>query len=193
MELTAEEEALFVAISFGKIHRITSLVNKLDDLNVRSAGLMTPLIHACSTAQGELCTHVVRMLLKRKDCDVNSRDERGRTALMYTCRNKLNIDASRILVRNSKTDTNLMDENGWTALMHAVVNDNHEAVEVLLLNPRVACKVDVNLHNLEGSTATDMAVKYHAKRSCELLVNKACADISQVHDREKLNAFLKKS
>lgn len=193
MDLTSEEESLFVAISFGKIHRISALLTKIEDVNIRSADQMTPLMHACNVTQGDLCSHIVRMFLKRKECDVNSRDENGRTALMYACQYKDNTDAGRILVRNSKTDTNLMDEDGWTALMHAIANNNFDAIEVLLVNERVACKVDVNLHNIEGSTALDMAVKYNSKKACQILVKHAHADLSQVHDRAKLTSLLGKT
>ena len=44
MNLSSEEEALFVAISFGKVHRIERFLKTLDDLNIRSAEEKTPLI-----------------------------------------------------------------------------------------------------------------------------------------------------
>ncbi|XP_012944257.1 ankyrin repeat domain-containing protein 34B-like [Aplysia californica] len=193
MELSSEEEALFVAISFGKIHRIEKLLQQVDDLNVRSLKDQTPLVYVCHVLSGAICSHVTRMLLKQKSCDPNARDGKGKTALMYASMDKDKCDAVRILVRNRACDTNLMDENGYTALMHAVANDNMDAVDILLFCPRVVCKVDVNMHSLSGATATDLAVESRNARCCQTLVKRAGADVTLVHDVALLNTLLAKT
>ncbi|RUS89527.1 hypothetical protein EGW08_002715 [Elysia chlorotica] len=191
MELSSEEEALFVSISFGKIHRMVALLEHIDNINIRSTENATPLIQVCKVAQGELCSHMTRLLLKRK-CDVNARDDTGTSALMYACMNKSRVDTVRILARHKNCDTNLADDEGRTALMHAVAISNIGALEILLFCERTKCKVDVNAHSLDGSSALDMAVERKDKTACKLLVNDAGADTSHLHDIAKLNAILKK-
>ncbi|GFR86257.1 ankyrin repeat domain-containing protein 50 [Elysia marginata] len=191
MDLSSEDEALFVSIAFGKIHRVVSLLEHVENVNIRSAENATPLIQACKVTQGELCSHITRLLIKRK-CDVNARDGTGTSALMYACMNPARVDAARILARHKDCDTNLADDEGRTALMHAVDHGNAAAVEILLFNEQVKCKVDVDAHSLHGSSALDMAVERKDKVICKLLVTDAGADTSHLHDIAKLNALLKK-
>jgi len=190
MNLSSEEEALFVAISFGKVHRIERFLKTLDDLNIRSAEEKTPLIQACSSLGGGVLSHVTRMLLRQRSCDVNACDVNGRTALMHACMDRDKCDTVRILVRNTSCDTNLMDENGFTALMHAVYQDNMDAINILLFCPRVVCKVDVNKHNLSGSTAVDIAVDKRNAKALQTLVKQAGADTSHVQDVAQLNSLI---
>ncbi|KAK3776297.1 hypothetical protein RRG08_039885 [Elysia crispata] len=191
MELSSEEEALFVSISFGKIHRVVTLLEQIENVNIRSAEHATPLIQVCKVSQGELCSHMTRLLLKRK-CDVNARDDTGTSALMYACMNKARVDAVRILARNKNCDINLADDNGRTALMHAVANGNIAALEILLFCEQIKCKIDIDAHSLDGSSALDIAVLRKDKDICKLLVTDAGADTSHLHDIAKLNAILKK-
>ena len=146
----------------------------------------------CISLTGSLCSHVTRMLLKNSSCDPNLADIHGSTALMYACKDKDKNDAVRILARNHQCDTNRADEKGNTALIHAVVNDNTEAVHILLVCPRVRCKVDVNIQNMAGRTALDMAIERRNVTCCHLLVKRAEADISRVQDTGKLYALLSK-
>ncbi|GFN79024.1 ankyrin repeat-containing protein [Plakobranchus ocellatus] len=191
MELSSEEEALFVSISFGKIHRMVAILEHIDNVDIRSSDNATPLIHVCKHTQGELCSHMTRLLLKRK-CDINARDGTGTSALMYACMNRARVDTVRILARNKNCDTNLADDEGCSALMHAVSNDNVAAVEILLLCEQIRCKVDVDAHSLDGSSALDIAVHKKDKDICKILVTKAGADTSHLHDIAKLNSLLKK-
>lgn len=192
MSLSSEEEALFVAISFGKVHRIERFLKTLDDLNIRSAEEKTPLIQACSSLGGGVLSHVTRMLLRHRTCDVNACDVGGRTALMHACMDKDKCDTVRILVRNTNCDTNVMDENGYTALMHATQADNTDAMDILLFAPRVVCKVDVNKHSLSGSTAVDIALERRNAKALQTLVKQAGADTANVHDVAQLNSLLAK-
>ena len=191
MELSSEEESLFVAIAFGKIHRVVSLLESIDNVNVRSAENATPLIQACRVSQGDLCSHMTRLLLKRK-CDVNARDNTGTTALMYACMYPAHVDTVRILARRKDCDTNQADDEGRTALMHTVAHGNIDALQILLFCEQIQNKVDVDAHSLDGSSALDLAVHKKDKAICKLLVNDAGADTSNLHDIGKLNSLLKK-
>jgi hypothetical protein len=83
--------------------------------------------------------------------DVNSRSDRGETALMYASRNCSEEIASFLL--QARADENLQDERGRTALMFAS-SDSCAPVVRLLLHDRTT---DVTAHDREGRTALDYA------------------------------------
>ncbi|KAK7499241.1 hypothetical protein BaRGS_00009501, partial [Batillaria attramentaria] len=143
-ELTAEEEQLFIAISFGKVHRVISLLPDMDSLHIRGTESRTPLIHAAVSTRGDLCCHLVRLLVKHGS-DVNAHDRYGRTALMYVCQNSDTTDAVRMLVRSQHSNLNLQDNEGNTALMVAVQHRQLEAVLIMLFFHHPDVKTDVNI------------------------------------------------
>jgi ankyrin repeat protein len=91
---------------------------------------------------------VVELLLRAR-ADVNARDLRMRTPLMYA-----HGMAVETLV-NEGADLNARDEDGLTALMHRINHADFETCIELINNG-----ADVSLQNDDGETALTMATAY---------------------------------
>ncbi|XP_067670454.1 ankyrin repeat domain-containing protein 7-like [Haliotis asinina] len=188
-DLSEQDHNVFLAISFGKIHRVAASLPEVDNINMRNHDMQTLLIHATHSTSGNLCSQLVRMLIQANS-DINVQDVYGRTALMYACADRHNDDAVRHLIRQPSCDPNLVDCEGNTALMFAVAADAVTAVHILLKHRKVRHKLNVNIANSKGLTALDMAISLKSEECCKVLVDQAGHKITTINDEEGLSALL---
>lgn len=110
---------------------------------------MTPLMYAAYCATDE----VVSFLIK-KGAKVNSKNEEGKTALMY--------GPSKVLI-NAGADVNAKDNEGKTALMYAAYNSGKVSVDLLIKN-----KANVNAKDNDGDTALLYAIRAYTSKGFDL-------------------------
>jgi hypothetical protein len=122
----------------------------------------------------------VRSLLAR-GTDVQVRDTRGRTALMYAAANGDTVTVQALLVNGA--DVNARDVLGWTALMLAAGSGDTATVQALLTH-----KAHVNAKTNSGGTALMHATaRGHAAVVQTLLANGAEANAK---DKDEQTALL---
>ncbi|XP_076453466.1 uncharacterized protein LOC143288725 [Babylonia areolata] len=130
-DLTDEEERLFTAIAFAKLHKIPALLSQARDVEIRGQHACTPLLYAARYAHGEHVTYLTKLLV-RQGCDVNAQDDAGMTSLMHLLDRRGPVDAMRPLLRNRSLERDRQDVEGNTTLMHAARVGNCEVVASLL-------------------------------------------------------------
>ena len=97
------------------------------EVDQRTAGGYTPLMHAVATNQVEL----VRLLL-RHGAQVHLVTDRGYTPLMQAV-NENNVPMVELLLAwGAATGVNDKDNDGWTAMMRAAYRNQTEMVSLLL-------------------------------------------------------------
>ncbi|KAK6194879.1 hypothetical protein SNE40_000415 [Patella caerulea] len=180
---------LFLAIAYGKVHRLSSILSTLTNVDCRDATQRTPLIQAVFSNRDEIRAHCVRLLI-RHGCDVNAKDGDGRTALMYACMEEEKVESVRLLVRCKDCDPNMVDNEGYSALMHAVIAGNSTAIRIIANHSNTKSKVDINMRNRQNLTALDLAVKLRLSECCSALVNEGKADITMVRNNASLVRLL---
>ena len=141
LELGANVERLTDIYS---IHGVVFSI--LDDYTYRVN--MTPLMYAAYCATDE----VVSFLIK-KGAKVNSKNEEGKTALMY--------GPSKVLI-NAGADVNAKDNKGKTALMYAAYGRAKGSVDLLIKN-----KAKVNAKDNGGDTALLYAIRRYTYEGSE--------------------------
>lgn len=184
-----EDKNLFNVISYGKVQRLSSLLSKTEDLDVRDSCMRTPLIHAIFLPKDDVRAHVVRLLL-RYGSDVNAQDAEGRTALMYACMEEGKVDSVRLLIRCKKCDANIQDREGYTALMHAAVSGNASGIRILTNHANTKNVLKINAISKQGLSALELAVKLRLSDVCKVLVQEGCADTC-VKDKSALFDILR--
>ncbi|ESP01725.1 hypothetical protein LOTGIDRAFT_238195 [Lottia gigantea] len=180
---------LFLAIAYGKVHRLSSILSSLSNVDCRDSAQRTPLIQAVFSNRDEIRAHCVRLLI-RHGCDVNAKDGDGRTALMYACMEEEKAESVRLLVRCDQCDPNLVDNEGYSAIMHAVIAGNSTAIKIIAGHSNTRAKVDVNMRNRQNLTALDLAVKLRLADCCSALVNEGRADMMTVKNNASLIRLL---
>lgn len=108
-------------------------------------GITDPEFSALMSAAMRNDTAVITRMLT-EGAEVNARDQRGRTALMYSCRNP---DTLKVLLA-AGADPNVKDRNGNTALMYAAWSCTYDSVTALL-----AAGANPNAKDNTGYTAAD--------------------------------------
>lgn len=99
----------------------------------------------------------VKRLYYNNNVDIDSRDERGKTALMEACNeDNFSPEIVQFLIENG-ANLNLQDENGDTALSIAVQNHRGNELVAKLLQ----AGADDKLTNHEGKTPFQEAVQYY--------------------------------
>jgi ankyrin repeat protein/uncharacterized caspase-like protein len=137
---------------------------------------LPPLIKAAE--KGDIVT--IRAMLAR-GTDIQVRDSRARTALMYAAANGDTVMEQTLLV--SGAEVNARDALGWTALMLAAGSGDNSAVQTLL-----AHKAHVNAKTNNGWTALMHATaRGHTAIVQSLLSNGAEANAK---DRDEQTALL---
>lgn len=133
-------------------------------VNARGLGGRT-FLYTC-VLDAKLGLEWFRVLVTRKDLDVNTGDEAGWNPLCLACR----YAHEEILVRllnHPEIDVNWKKVDGWTAFMLAAANGSHRIVN-LLLNTQHK-KVDLQAKNNNGQTALDLAVTFRKPQIADLL------------------------
>jgi hypothetical protein len=91
--------------------------------------------------------------------DLESQDNKGKTALMYACEKNLSQIAIKIIVKGCHL--NLQDNRGKTALMYACENNSEEIVNQLIANEY---ELNLDLQDSKGRTALITAC-FHNNRN----------------------------
>jgi ankyrin repeat protein len=145
--------ALYYSASLWKnipIDLFTKIIEKSTDINAQDDEYGCTVLHIAIRYKSETMT---KELLKRKDVDVNLKNNNNGIALHFACLWKdMPIDLFKIILEKS-TDINAQARDGNTALHWAIAMENRTALEELL-----KCKdVDVNLKNNYNKTALHFA------------------------------------
>ena len=99
---------------------------------------------------------LLKTLLTNKKVDINSKDEKGRTALMEAT--YWNQPEAITLLLEHGADVNLVDEEGTNALIDASTSGSSNVVKELLKKG-----ADIRIRTKDGRTAiTEAAAKGHA-------------------------------
>jgi len=154
---------------------------------------------------GEEVNKTFKLLIDKK-ADVNTKDNSGKSALMWAT-DTGDIELATMLIR-SGADVNAKDENGDTALIYALKFDRYEIFNLLMVNganiandlltaakngyPDIVSAiinsgVGINISNTFGETALILAVKSNNIDVVKLLINKHCdVNIKNVYGRDAL-------
>ena len=152
-------EAIDTLLKFGaNVEQLTDISHHFSDGDSISVMSITPLMYAAACSPSE---KVVSFLIS-KGANVNTKDKKGKTALMYSVGGDApggdapvlladgHADSSKIskILINAGADVNAKDYEGRTALMYAAYNDYKETVDLLIKN-----KANVNAKDKKGKTA----------------------------------------
>jgi ankyrin repeat protein len=85
---------------------------------------------------------------------INTKDEHGKTPLMYTCENNM-IEATRYLIKLG-ADIDAKDLKGWTPIIYSIFEQNYHIIDLLIesganLEPENKLKVTALFHALIGA------------------------------------------
>ena len=187
-------EAIDTLLKFGaNVEQLTDISHHFSDGDSISVMSITPLMYAAACSPSE---KVVSFLIS-KGANVNTKDKKGKTALMYSVGGDAPVlladghadssKNSKILI-NARADVNAKDYEGRTALMYAAYNDYKETVDLLIKN-----KANVNAKDNKGETALmyacmqrsnsflDEAMSLNKLATVKSLI-KAGANINEVND-----------
>ena len=232
------ETALHLAVEAGSLAAVTLLLQKRADPAIETALGATALETAVAADQADIARALLagkggyagihRLLLQaiqngnealaheliRRDEDLGTPDESGRTALWHSADRGL-AGTAEILVASGKIDLNQVDVNGYGALAQAIVNGHDGIVRLLIqrgasLTPRtvegntllmlavlarqpaivsllLGHGVDIDAQDKVGDTALMLAASSAQVDIIELLIN-AGANL-QLRNGEELNAY----
>lgn len=117
----------------------------------------------------------------KQSADINAKDERGKTALIYACSGNYLCTYGVELLLAAGADVNVKDNHGWTALMYAALANNRWTVKLLL-----DAGADFNIKGNAGHTPL-MCAAFSAMRNCiePLIAAGADPDICNEKDGNK--------
>ena len=137
----------------------------------------------CEVARRGNLKQLQRLLQNRRNCDVerffSERDEKGRTPLMWACRNN-RVDAIKFILSNG-ADLYARDSFGQTSFLHACRGNTREVLEFL-------ARRGARIHDIdsEGQHGMHHAARCNTRDVLELLFHKLQADI---HIKDWRNRF----
>ncbi|KAL6628018.1 ankyrin [Neocallimastix sp. 'constans'] len=126
---------------------------------------------------------IVKLLLGRKDIDVNLKNKNGETALILAISNQ-NKDIVKLLLNRKDVDINAQDNFGRTGLTVAMFQQNEDIVK-LLLNHK---NIDVNLKGSDLNPLI-MAIIHCNKDLVKLLLAHPSIDVN-IYDHYKVTALM---
>ncbi len=232
------ESGLYLAAEAGSLKSVNLLLQKRADPSIKTKLEVTPLEIAVETRRLKIAEALLkakksypgvhRVLLQaieknmerlsyvliKRDSELGSLDDQGRTALWHSASNGL-LRTTENLLASGKFDLNRADVNGYSALAQAIKNGHEKVTRLLvkwgadltmqtqegntLLMLAILSEkseivglllqryVDVNTQNTVGDTALMMAAATGQDRVIEMLI-KAGADM-QLRNMEELNAY----
>lgn len=145
--------AIIYAVEEGSPHadNIKALIAMGCAADERNEEKATPLIISCY--RGSIDSSVAKTLIASAKVDVNARDEKGNTALIYAVRHDQNQKA-KDLVSIGNADMNVVDDDGDTPIIIAARNKNSDLVDFFVghgANPYAT--------NANGESAISIATK----------------------------------
>ena len=175
-----KDRDLCIAVSDNEPGKVKGLLASGANIDARSRGShtdgMTMLILAVWHRWGR---ESVQLLID-SGADVNAKDERGNTALIYAteARPAINLAVTEMLVK-AGADVNTTGEDGMTALMYAAMHDDPRVVKRLL-----EAQADVAARDAKGWTALMHATRKDRGHAAiiELLIA-AGAEVNAAHKR----------
>ena len=146
------ENILKHLLCVSQYNNIRNIQNGIVDNNGDNNGdnnivRFTTLIHS-------RISHLIDLIIARKDFDINERDEKNEmcsTMLHFACLYENSQMVKKLLTRTD-IDVNVCDRNGFTPLMYTSPVCNLDVLIMLLIDRRT----DVNVRNIEGRTVLDM-------------------------------------
>lgn len=103
------------------------LLKKDANTDRNTAGISLTMLAACNPNPGVLLN------VPATEKYINTATSKGKTALMYACENKQNVDVIEILCRDFKENIDAVDSEGRTALMYALMTNTDSVVCEYLL------------------------------------------------------------
>lgn len=173
-----QDRDLCIALSDNEPDEVKRLLAAGANINAKSAGSHTKGMTMLMLAVWYRWDRDVVQLLIDSKADVNAKDDRGNTALIYVTQTqpKVNLAVTEMLIE-AGADVNAKGDGGMTALMHAAMHDDPQVVGKL-----IAAKADIAASDAKGWTAL-----MHATRKdrgypaiVELLIEKG-ADVNAAH------------
>ncbi|AYV79505.1 MAG: ankyrin [Faunusvirus sp.] len=116
-------------------------------LNFKRHRRTTPFLFICK--HGGMFSHLIKSMMY-ENIDIDAQDGYGNTALIYACRNNLQLIACTLINHGAKL--NIQNKNGSTALMAASMAVSHYQ-ELDVINMLLANRCDVDIVNKRGNTA----------------------------------------
>jgi len=145
--------ALQLAVRSGYIESVKILLDLGADISIKgisfSESLLNMTYHLHSNKSQQ--TLIAKLLIER-GLDINSTDNRGRTALFDLAKLFRPIEDLKLLL-DSGAEVNTRDIDGKTPLMYAAYKNNVEAIKFLLDKG-----ADPNLKDKSGNSAYDISV-----------------------------------
>jgi len=171
-------QTLIAAAEQGNLEAVNKALNAGADSNAQADDGSTALMLAI---QGWKLA-IGRLLLKRKDIDVNVKNAEGHTALMLAVREG-SLDIVKLLLGRKDTDVNAQDKYGYTVLMVGSQKGNLNIVRSLsnLDMVRLLLKakdIDVNMKDVAGHTALMWAAREGSLDIVRLLLERKDTDIN---------------
>jgi ankyrin repeat protein len=163
--------ALHVAAAFG----LQSMFRALIERSRHSVDL-NDIIYGkslLSRATRDGNEEVIRLLLERKDVDVNNQDADGQYALQIATKQHLN-SIVELLLGAENIDTNSKDVYGSTALTLAASGDNATAVRLFLQREDIR----INSTNNDGKTALIAATEMGHESIVQMLLERRHVDVN---------------
>ena len=175
-----KDRDLCVAVSDNEPDKVKRLLASGANIDARSGGSHTKGMTMLILAVWYRWDRDVVQLLIDSGADVNAKDERGNTALIYAteARPTINLAVTEMLLK-AGADVNAKDEGGMTALMHAAMHDDPRVVKRLL-----EVQADVAARDAKGWTALMHATRKDRGYSAiiELLIASG-AEVDAAHKR----------
>ena len=143
----------------GKFEEIVELLiqDPRIDVHTPDQTLMTPFMMACEQGYHDVVQVFIKHV-KSRNINVNAIDDKGMTALMFSCGNGLDSAVNLLIQADIGIEFNMTDHRGRTALHWACIRGQARVVHSLLANAQ-KLKINPNQRDNFGMTALMYACK----------------------------------
>ena len=143
----------------GKFEEIVELLiqDPRIDVHTPDQTLMTPFMMACEQGYHDVVQVFIKHV-KSRNINVNAIDDKGMTALMFSCGNGLDSAVNLLIQADIGIEFNMTDHRGRTALHWACIRGQARVVHLLLANAQ-KLKINPNQRDNFGMTALMYACK----------------------------------
>ena len=143
----------------GKFEEIVELLiqDPRIDVHTPDQTFMTPFMMACEQGYHDVVQVFIKHV-KSRNINVNAIDDKGMTALMFSCGNGLDSAVNLLIQADIGIEFNMTDHRGRTALHWACIRGQARVVHLLLANAQ-KLKINPNQRDNFGMTALMYACK----------------------------------